>query len=245
MMIRVFDETFEIEGIVDPTFFSSYVCKSDHAHRIDISDNDIFNEKIIMEGYLLSHGQDINNLTGILLYRLAVLRKISEYAPNRSAFLFHGSAISYEDNGILFCAKSGVGKSTHAGLWKECFCDSVTYINDDKPFVKQNGDDILVYGSPWDGKHHLNNNISKKLKAVCAIQRNVCNSVEKMSQDEALTAVCQWIYHPKGKASMIKTLEFADYMARTIPFYTVRCNMSPDAAITCYEGIKESLNETE
>ena len=142
MKIRVFDETFEIEGFTDPLFFDGYICNDNHGKRIDISEDDIIFERSATVNYLLSHKQDADGFSDILIYRLAILRKIAEYAPNYSAFLFHGSAISFDKNGIIFCARSGIGKSTHSSLWNECFGDQVAYINDDKPFIKQNKENV-------------------------------------------------------------------------------------------------------
>jgi serine kinase of HPr protein (carbohydrate metabolism regulator) len=47
--------------------------------------------------------------------------------------LFHGSALSLDGEGFIFTAKSGVGKSTHAGLYRELYGERVEMINDDKP----------------------------------------------------------------------------------------------------------------
>ena len=37
-------------------------------------------------------------------------------------------------------------------------------INDDKPLLRFWPDGVYAYGTPWDGKHHLNTDIRLKVK---------------------------------------------------------------------------------
>lgn len=53
------------------------------------------------------------------LESLTIYRKIAERILKYNGFLMHGTAIDVGGCGIAFLAKSGVGKSTHTGLWKE------------------------------------------------------------------------------------------------------------------------------
>ncbi|MBR2973398.1 MAG: hypothetical protein IKC41_04195, partial [Clostridia bacterium] len=53
------------------------------------------------------------------LESLAIYRKIAEKITQYNGFLLHGVAFEAKNCGIAFLAKSGVGKTTHAKLWKE------------------------------------------------------------------------------------------------------------------------------
>ncbi|MDD6406286.1 MAG: hypothetical protein PUG00_10905, partial [Clostridiales bacterium] len=55
------------------------------------------------------------------LETLAVYRKIADHLLSCDTLLFHGSVIAVDDEGYLFTAKSGTGKSTHTRLWREYF----------------------------------------------------------------------------------------------------------------------------
>lgn len=59
------------------------------------------------------------------------------------------------NSAILFTAPSGTGKSTHTRMWQECFGERVTVINDDKPLIKINDSEAVIYGTPWCGKHGI------------------------------------------------------------------------------------------
>jgi hypothetical protein len=54
-------------------------------------------------------------------------------------------------------------------------------VNDDKPFLKFAGDDVIAYGSPWSGKHGLDTNISLPLKGICFLRRGSVNSIRQVN----------------------------------------------------------------
>lgn len=53
-----------------------------------------------------------------------------------NTFLFHGSCVAVDGEGYLFAAKSGVGKSTHARLWRELLGDRAVMFSDDEPLIR-------------------------------------------------------------------------------------------------------------
>ena len=89
------------------------------------------------------------------LESLAIYRKIAEKIIEYNGFLLHGVAFEANKCGIAFLAKSGVGKSTHARLWKELLKNKMTIINGDKPLVRIIDEKIFAYGSAWAGKEKI------------------------------------------------------------------------------------------
>lgn len=171
------------------------------------------------------------------LETLAVQRKLSEALIDYDTILFHASALAVDGKGYLFTALSGTGKSTHARLWREAFGDRVTMINDDKPFIHIGEDEVRVYGSPWDGKHHLSTNTSVPVKAICILTRDTTNHIEKISADEAFSILLQQTYRSKDPAKMVKTIDLLIQMTKQVSLYRLGCNMNPEAAIVSYEGM--------
>ena len=105
------------------------------------------------------------------LETLAVYRKIAEKMIDYDTILFHGSVIAVDGIGYLFTAKSGTGKSTHTRLWRELFGERAVMVNDDKPLIKVSENGIIVYGTPWDGKHRLSTNTFVPLKGICFMSK--------------------------------------------------------------------------
>lgn len=172
------------------------------------------------------------------LETLAVYRKIAEQMPEYDTVLFHGSAIAVDGSAYLFTAKSGTGKSTHARLWREMLGEKAVMVNDDKPLIRVADGQAVVYGTPWNGKHRLGNNIAVPLKAVCVLQRGTENHIEQISSAEAWPHIMQQTYRPADLSAMTKTMVLLDRLTKCVSFYRLSCNMDPEAAYVSYTGMK-------
>lgn len=172
------------------------------------------------------------------LETLAVYRKISGHMPEYNTVLFHGSVVAVDGTGYLFTAKSGTGKSTHTRLWREYFGKRAVMVNDDKPLIHVTENGILVYGTPWDGKHHLSRNISVPLKAICILTRAEENHIERISRSDAYPMLLQQIYRPHNPDKMKKTLEILDNISDNVNLYRLGCNMKINAAEVAYNAMK-------
>ena len=172
------------------------------------------------------------------LETLAVYRKIAEKMPHYDTFLFHGSAIAVDGAAYIFTAKSGTGKSTHARLWREMLGDRAVMVNDDKPLVKvhENGT-ATVYGTPWDGKHHLSSNIAVPVRAICILERAPENQIREIAKAEALPVLIQQTYRPADASALAKTLTLLDRM--NVKLYRLGCNIDISAAELSYHTMKE------
>ena len=172
------------------------------------------------------------------LESLSVQRRLSEALIDYDTILFHASALSMDGVGFLFAALSGTGKSTHARLWRDMYGDRVTMINDDKPFIRIGEDEVRVYGSPWNGKHHLSTNTSVPVKAICLLTRDTFNHIEKISAEDAFSVLFQQSYRPKDPVKLAKTMDLIIRMTGKVSLYRLGCNMNPEAASVSYEGMK-------
>ncbi len=152
--------------------------------------------------------------------------------------VLHGSAIAYKGRGVIFSAPSGTGKSTHTGLWKKCFGDDVEYINDDKPALRFEKDEIRMYGTPWSGKTSLNLNKHVPLHAVVFVTRGEHNSLRRLDFTESLCNLQWQVVQPYHDAEIGSGI--ADRMielAQRVPVYVMTCNMEDDAAYTARNAL--------
>lgn len=172
------------------------------------------------------------------LESLAVYRKIAAKMFAYNGFLMHGAIIETEGVGIGFFAKSGVGKSTHAALWKELLRDKVTMINGDKPLVRFSGGKAFAYGTPWAGKEGEQTNKRTPLRKICFLERSEHNECMKITAGEALTRLLSFIYTDNGKYLM-QTMKMADALLRSAEFYVIKCNMDLSAVKTAYQVIMQ------
>ena len=168
----------------------------------------------------------------------AVYRKIAEQLLEYDTILFHGSCIAIDGEGYLFTAASGTGKSTHTRLLREYLGERAFMVNDDKPLLQIDHDQVIAYGTPWDGKHRLSRNTSVPLKAVILLSRSEKNYIAEISSQEAWPMLIQQSYTPTQDVKMVHVLKLLNKMQNSVRLYRLECNMEPDAARVSYEGLK-------
>jgi|LSQX01.2.fsa_nt_gb hypothetical protein len=144
-------------------------------------------------------------------FRFAVLK--------HKGIVLHASSISYNDQGIIFSAPSGTGKSTHTGLWKKYYNNETIIINDDSPAIRFLNGKPYVFGTPWSGKTQINQNISVPLKAIVFLERSPENSIRELSATEAIWRIISETRKPALKSMMDLTLEMTDLLLKTVPVY--------------------------
>lgn len=172
------------------------------------------------------------------LETLALYRRLAEAFIDYGIILFHGSAIAVDGKAFLFTAKSGTGKSTHTRLWREHFGDAAVMVNDDKPLIEIKDREVIIHGTPWNGKHRLGNNISVPLSSICILERGEKNVIEKVDSRNAFPKIFSQTYRNKDAIFMKKTLILIEKMLNNVNIYRLKCNMDPEAAIVSYNGMK-------
>lgn len=182
------------------------------------------------------------------LETLAVYRQLATQLLSQGVLLIHGSVIAVDGEAYLFTALSGTGKSTHVRLWRKLFGERAVMVNDDKPLVRVRREEpggrssdqlaLLVYGTPWDGKHHLSSNIAVPLKAIIHLQRGTENQIEPVTPAEMLPTLLQQTFRPQSALGTMQAMQLLDGLSRHVKFYSLHCNMQPDAARIAYEGMR-------
>lgn len=227
------------------SFLNDYITESSgSAFSVHVNQDDISyeREKYIREAEL--EGVPIYDYSDNYLETLALYRKIVRELAFYDTILFHGSVVAVDGIAYLFTAKSGTGKSTHTRLWRGLFGERAEMINDDKPLIHVGDNDVTVYGTPWDGKHHLSTNTSAPLKAICIIERGKTNTIERIGFDEAYPLFLQQTYQPQDGEALLRTLESLDKLMNRVKIYRLQCNMDIEAAEVAYNGMQED-NENE
>jgi hypothetical protein len=186
---------------------------------------------------------DIYNSDNGYLESLAVYREICKYALGYECMFMHCSALSYKGNGVLFTAPSGTGKSTHAYLWRKYFGKDVVMVNDDKPLLRRKDGKFFVFGTPWDGKHRISNNVCAPVKAILILSQSKDNTITRAENKQALYTLLNQTIRPCETELMDKVLTLTNEILQTIPIYKLECNISENAVLTAFNGIKENFDE--
>ena len=199
-----------------------------------------FTVTVTQEMINLERGDE--NYSDDYLETLAVYRQITEKLIDENVVLIHASSLAVDEAGYMFCAKSGTGKSTHSALWKKHLGEKAVMINDDKPLVRINDNNAIIYGTAWKGKHNIGSNVSFPLKAICFLERGNNNFIEEMTLENAFPKLVCHVYQKKDEQYMIKMLKLLDKL-KYVRFYSLKCNMDLQAAVVAYEKMRE-CNET-
>ncbi len=221
------------------SFLRDYLCGEEAAFSIRMEEADLEKERALDAEYRAEEGLKPASWGREYLESLAIYRKLAERLTEREVLLFHGSAIAVDGEAYLFTAKSGTGKSTHTRLWRELFGERAVMVNDDKPLLRVGQAGVTVYGTPWNGKHHLGGNLSAPLKALCILQRDASNHIEPISAEDAFPMLLQQCYRPETGEGMVRTLDLLERLSRQVKLYRLGCNMEPEAARISYQGMQE------
>ena len=218
-------------------FCKDYLTDGEPDFTVEIvpSDIDFEREKSARED--LYEGREVIDYQSDYLETLAIYRKIVEKMLDYDTFLFHGSAISVDGEGYLFTAKSGTGKSTHTSLWKKVFRHHFQYVNDDKPLLWIKDDQVLICGTPWDGKHRLSTNVMVPLKGMVILERGEKNEIEPVEPAAAFPLLLQQSYRPGDPGAMAKTLQLLQKTMSIVRIFRLKCTISGQAVFVAYKGI--------
>lgn len=243
--MRIAGRVIAVDALYIPTrmYCERYLCDSELDFSVTLTPQDIVFEQEVTDQERAIEGLPTIIMDKSLLERTALQRKIAEKLFEYDTVLFHGSVIAVDGEGYLFTAKSGTGKSTHTRLWREMLGDRAVMVNDDKPFLRVMTDYIRVYGSPWNGKHGLGNNIDVPLKAICILERGEQNEIQQISANEAVSMLLQQSNRPLQPALLPKYLDILESISQKTAFYRMKCNMDPEAAQIAYQTMSGYVKE--
>ena len=237
-MVNVSLANFNIR--IDNRFeFTEWLCRD---YLTDATDCDLFvrvsDEALAREREMSVeiHGKDHPFSPGYL-ESICIYRELCERLIEHGAFMLHAATVELDGHGYAFSARPGVGKSTHAALWRDHL--GATVINGDKPLVTFDDSGAIAWGTPWCGKEGQNVNRSVRLDALCFIERSSTNSLEPMSATEAAPRLMTQLLLPSDPLNTLTLMGHADRLLRVTPCFRLGCNMSPEAATVCRDGIRK------
>lgn len=220
-------------------YCARYMVNKRPVFSVEISDEDRALERTKFIKERLLEGLPVWTISDVQLELTAVQRKLAEVLFERNVLVFHGSVVAVDRQAYLFTAKSGTGKSTHTRFWRETFGDRAVMVNDDKPFLRITEDGVLAYGSPWNGKHKLGNNICVPLKAICILERGEENQIQAISGQEASMMLFQQSNRPMDPRKMPIYMDLIDQLSKKTEFYRMQCNLDPNAAQVAFDAMSK------
>lgn len=210
-------------------------CTSDFTHGALHIDGDCQDVRFCIDnGLMLIYAFRTAPLMTLEMHAAVVVKKVPE---------FQGSNGSKGENalGYLFLGHSGTGKSTHARQWLAAF-ENAWLLNDDNPILRvlDNGQ-VRVYGSPWSGKTPCYNNADTQVGAIVKLSQAPENRIQTLRLPQAYAYMLSSASGLKMDSGMSDYLyESIKHIITHIPFYHLECLPNVQAAMVCYDGVKQS-----
>lgn len=227
--IKIADIVIDINAFNESTkkYCEDFLSNENSDLTITMTQEDLENEKHVNEDGKVYASEEIS----------ALYRRIADLFIERNIVVFHGSSFKVGNYAFIVTARSGVGKSTHVGLLKKLLGDKLTYINDDKPLLEVNDNDLMLYSSPWNGKERRGNDIKAPLKAVIFLNRGNNTYKQLTNNQEVYFRLLSQIYLPRDKFKREKALKLIDVLLKRVNFYEINVNKEIESASLTYERI--------
>ena len=228
--IKIVDKALEINAFNESTkkYCGNFLSEEEPDYTIIMTEEDLKNERTNSSDGKVYVNEEIS----------ALYRKIANLLVEENIIVFHSSSFMVNGNAFLITARSGVGKSTHSRNLKQFIGDDFIYINDDKPMLKVEDNNVTVYGTPWNGKERISNDVSAPLRAIMFLSRGATNTYRKIvNKEEIYIKMISQIYLPKEKSKREKALKVADQLLKNVNFYEINVTKDLESAKMTYEEI--------
>lgn len=236
--------TMEIEPMFCSTkeYFKKYLSCEPGDSCVTVTRENLAYEQRMLDLEAEQEGLRFRKFTDPFLERASIQRRFADALIRRNVLLMHASAIAVDGRAYLFTAPTGTGKSTHTRLWRRLFGDGAVMVNDDKPFLEITGGGVLVYGSPWSGKHGLDSNICVPLEGICILRRGAENRICRAEPTAAFALLKNNAYAPDSPEGPALRDSLVDLLAGSVRVWEMECNMDVDAARTSYEAMSAGVD---
>lgn len=211
-------------------YFKDYIVDAPPEGMLSVSASQRQAEQILLDEEALREKLRRREFSQPFLERSGLLRKTAAALLEKEILLLHGSSLIVDGKAYLFTADCGVGKSTHARLWRTLLGERARILNDDRAFIDL-AQPVTAYSCPWSGKHGLQNNLSAPLGGICVLSRGEVNEISPMSRDDGIKALEKQIFLPDRQADLSA---FAHRLFREVPVLHLQCTKDLQAAELSY-----------
>ncbi|MDD7389389.1 MAG: hypothetical protein PUG60_06985 [Lachnospiraceae bacterium] len=139
-----------------------------------------------------------------------------------NGFILHSSFIRWQQQGILFSAPSGTGKSTQADLWVEY--EGAEIINGDRAGLRLIDGVWQAYGLPYAGSSHIYRNENAPVAAVVVLRQAKENRIRRLRAAEAIRFLYPEVTaHHWDREFVDRILNLLMELTAAVPVYLLEC----------------------
>lgn len=160
-----------------------------------------------------------------------------------NGLLLHSSCVVVDDVAYCFSADSGVGKSTHTGLWLKRLGSRAYILNDDKPCIRIIDGRIYACGTPFSGEKDISAPKNVLLGGICFIEQGKENRIKKADINKAVFNILSQTTRKLGANAMNLALDTIESICKLVPLYELSCDISDEAVELSYNTMRRKINE--
>ena len=157
--------------------------------------------------------------------------------------MLHASAVVVDGYAYLFSGPCGMGKSTHAAMYKNVWPGAVI-INDDKPALRRIDGTWYAFGTPWCGKDGINVNTSALLGGICFLHRGD-TLLRRITPLEALPQFLKQTGGRKNARDAQLLMGLLDDLLRKVPVFEFFNHAAPGDEQITYQAMREAIGRKE
>ncbi len=148
----------------------------------------------------------------------------------RGIGIVHAGGVAFNEDGFLFCGRSGAGKTTLSRLCRDA---GATLLNDDRQFVWRDENGTWIAPTPWHGLEPEINNRTVRLRAVFHLEQAPVDRTHELAPMEAVTRLLGNTVAPFYRVdAMERTLAWAEAVTAAVPSFHLEFTPS-QTAVTC------------
>ncbi len=146
----------------------------------------------------------------------------------KGGILFHGVVMEWRGIGIIVCAHSGVGKTTHTRMWRDR--EGALILNGDRALCCKEDNNWYAYGAPWSGSSGEFKSRRVKLQAVVVLEQAANNEISILSPLQGAFELMELAFAPDWQENLINcALDSIDNIVNSIPVYKLKCRPDIEA----------------
>jgi hypothetical protein len=161
----------------------------------------------------------------VFLHRMALL----------GGALIHSCGVEYHGQAILFCGRSGIGKSTSGTLWQEA---GHALLNDDRMVVRMLQGRAMAGATPWHGTNPSVAAHTVPLAGIFHLVQATENRVERLSEKAGFLALMANVIAPfHDRRAMASIGDAVGEIAMQVPSWRLHFRPHQDAVALVQETL--------
>lgn len=160
---------------------------------------------------------------------LTPMLALEQIFAERNRLILHASVVRCCGEAVLFCAPSGVGKSTQAALWQQCFGAEI--LNGDRCVIEWTPDGCIAHGSAYSGSSEICKRQSAPIRGLLLLSQAPDNSLQPATASAAFrTLFAQTVINLWDPEQVQRITQLLTQICGELPIYQLACRPDTQAA---------------